>query len=359
MSGSLKPNTWLQGAIEELYKKVPEEKLRESFAQTENLKTDEDWEDFLWHMALSYQIDEHPVLKTCTQEMPLSRRIKDIFKSNYIDALCILIQMSREELANIPGLTDGELRSIEGYLSAAGYPPVSNPEKTLKIAWNPLMEEREPVRQALEELKKRCSTIRKDNAIRYDEQIAQEIKALEQTDSRLLELGADKGTRQRFLWDYANYVLFHAHGDYDENERALGIAKRELSLKEYLRGPEDKGVGESYRLVGQIWQEQFVFPEAIRHLSHAASILEKYLGPYHPEMAELYNELGLCYLENRQYEESLGSFQKAYDAYMNQEKGPDRRSLGHLCYLISDAHFEQGESAMARKYIDMAKEFLK
>lgn len=353
----MQPNHWLRQAIAEFKAAYSENELRIQYDKARKADSGLVWEDFLWDKALLYQLDLHPELKTKVDDMPFKQHAKDILKANYLDAMVMLVQMTLSELRSIPGLSQDELQDIVIFLNTMGLSLEEGEEPTLKQAWEECFSERKEILGVLRSLREARKAIKEDKSLSYNKMIEEEVHLLEDADVRLITRGADKGTKQRFLWEYAIFLNEHISCCPKEAEGALSIAKRELELKEYLYGVDHKLTGESLELVGNIYQEQLDYPGAVPYYIRAIAIAKREEGPNSLHVADLYHALGLCFLEQKDYDASLAAFCSAYEGYTKQPEGPDRKTLGHLCFLIADAYREQGDLNLFNEYVDKGKEF--
>lgn len=352
------PNPWLRQAITELREQTSDEKLRTRYDLTRQKDSGLSWEDFLWDLALQRQLDQNPVLKTRTDDMPLSPHAKDILKANYIDALVMLVQMTADELCKVPGFTGEELDEINSYLGSLGITLEEGEVDTVKQAWEECFEEKKNCLRILDAFKERRKVVREDPSLNLNEMVGKEVELYEETDVLLMTRNADKGTRQRFLWEYACFLHENMSTCPEETADALKVARRELALKEYLYGPEHRLTGQSLELVGMVCQEIMEYTEAVPYYRRAVSILERELGEGHHDVADMYQPLGLCLLESKEHDQALEAFMKAYDGYMNQRGRPDMMSLGHLCYLIADTYREKGDMKNFSEFVTRGKLFL-
>ena len=354
----MQPNQWLRQAVAELKERYTDDELRAQYDKSLQAHPENDWEDFLWDKALHLQLELHPVLKTRTDDMPFREHTKDIFKANYIDALVLLVQLTDKELERLPGLSSAEREEITDYLSSLGFSLSHGEDETLMQAWEECYEERRGVLNILETLKTLRKQAREEEGTSLNEKVAKEVSLYEDADSLLLVNNADMGTKQRFLREYACFLYDNMSTCPDETAGALDVAKREYSLKKYLYGPGHPMTGPSLELMARICQEMGDYASAIPYYERALAIRKKDKDADRHDTADLYQALGICRLEIKDYEECHEAFNKAYDIYMyDRPMCPDRISLGHLCYLIADAYREQGDMEQFREYAHRAKLF--
>ena len=164
-------NPWLKKAIMELREQASDKMLRTRYDITRQRESGLSWEDFLWDLALQRQLDRNPMLKTRTDDMPLSPHVKDILKANFIDALVLLVQMTADELHKVPGLKGIELEEIDSYLESVGITLAIGEEGTLKQAWEGCLEERRGDLQILESFKERRKVVREDPKLSLNEMV--------------------------------------------------------------------------------------------------------------------------------------------------------------------------------------------
>lgn len=355
MSSSASPNSWLRKAIAEFQAQNTEKEINRLFELARKKNPSLDKQDFIWDSAICNQLEINPVLKTYTEDMPLSTRIKDILKANYIDALVVLVQITRKELWRLPGLTESERGEIVSYLHDVGLALDENEDGTIKAAWEECFSRRRIFQDAMQSLDRRLNEVLHDNSLGFAETIREQVRVFEETDAFLVENHADKGTKQRFLWKYANFLYDHMSTCPEETGGATGIAKRELSLKEYLFGPEHKSTAESLRLVGNIYHEIGEVGKAIPYYKKDEAILEKDPGTDIRVLADLNHALGICQLDNKEYDSARETLNKAFKGYSKLPGGPDKHMLENLCYLIADTYKEQGDKESFCKYVDLAK----
>jgi tetratricopeptide (TPR) repeat protein len=275
---ALQPNPWLKKAIQTLMEVTSDRELHAKYGNQYQTGSEQDWDSFLWDQALQHQLILHPELKTRTDDMPLSTRIKDIFKANYIEALVMLVQMTGNELRRIPGLTADELEEITNYLDKNGFQLEEGETSTVKQAWEDCFKEKNLFSETMRSLEKRRKLVREEWTADYDDLIHKEILYFDETETLLLKNKADKGTMQRFLWKYANFLYDNMNVCPNETGMVLTIAKRELALKEYLFGHSHRQTAKSLELVGNIYQALKDYRQAIPYHERALCILGKEKG---------------------------------------------------------------------------------
>src|SRR6266487_2425146 len=143
--------------------------------------------------------------------------------------------------------------------------------------------------------------------------------------------------------------LYYAQGKYKQAEP---LYKRALAIVEKQLGPEHPDTATSLNNLALLYDAQGKYKQAKRLYKRALAIVEKQLGPEHPNTAGSLNNLAALYRAQGKYEQAEPLYQRAL-AICEQQLGPlhpnTAASLNNLAELYdAQGKYEQAEPLYQR-----------
>lgn len=149
-----------------------------------------------------------------------------------------------------------------------------------------------------------------DNIENSDNNIAIKITKILELYKKADKLAAthnyDKGRYFDLLFDYAKFL--YKYGLYNDSKEVL---LRQISLAENVYGTESEKTAATYNEIGIIYNVEGNFDKALEYYLKSLEIYKKISGTKHIEIVKLYNNIGLIYYEKADYNKALGVFSKA------------------------------------------------
>ena len=145
-------------------------------------------------------------------------------------------------------------------------------------------------------------------------------------------------------------AVFRLQGDYDEArahfERALGMLDKAL-------GPDHPEVATSLSNLGIVFVRQGDYDQARAHFERALATREKALGPDHPGVAHSLGNLGLVLESQGDYDEARAHFERAL-GILDKALGPDHPGVAHGLSNLGTVFNGQGDYERARAHFERA-----
>lgn len=116
----------------------------------------------------------------------------------------------------------------------------------------------------------------------------------------------DKEKYLDLLLDYAKFL--YKYGLYNDSKNVL---LRHISLAENIYGTASEKTAASYNEIGLVYYVEGDFDKALEYYIKTWEIYKKILGTKHLEIVKLFNNIGLIYYEKFDYNKALGFFSKA------------------------------------------------
>ena len=134
-------------------------------------------------------------------------------------------------------------------------------------------------------------------------------------------------------------ILASALGDLEEAEAAW---RRSLAIHETILGPHHPDVAKLLNNIGTLYQRRDKYDEAAQLWERALEIWETSLGPDHATTAAVHVNLALVYRDRGQHEKALASTQRAL-ALWERTLGPNHAKLVTALLNIGHIQNEQGQ----------------
>ena len=138
------------------------------------------------------------------------------------------------------------------------------------------------------------------------------------------------------LWD---------HGFYTDVIRAIGYLKDAIRL--------DPDYGEAYNNIGMAYYSEGEYDRAIEYYQKALKIDLKKLGPEHPDTAIRYNNIGTGYYSKGEYDRAIEYYQKALKIDL-KKLGAEHPKIAIRYNNIGEAYRSEGEYDRAIEYYQKA-----
>jgi CHAT domain-containing protein/Tfp pilus assembly protein PilF len=137
-------------------------------------------------------------------------------------------------------------------------------------------------------------------------------------------------------------ALFDA-GKYDA---AIPLAQRELTLLEKALGPDHPEVGTALNGLASMYTMKGEYARAEPLVQRAVAVLEKALGPDHPEVADALNNLAVLYKKKGDYARAEPLYRRGL-AITEKALGPDHPDVGSALNNLALLYQKKGEYARA------------
>jgi len=123
--------------------------------------------------------------------------------------------------------------------------------------------------------------------------------------------------RQADLYMNSGAMLYHLQGYEDAREYFL----KALRIYESLSGENTIWSGKVYQNLANVYHALGEGEEEYKSVVKALEIFEHELVPGHPDLASLYNNLGLIFQNRKDFSKSIGYLEKAREIYLGQPEG--------------------------------------
>ena len=183
-----------------------------------------------------------------------------------------------------------------------------------------LNQDRELVHQDIEAFLLRAKTRMAEVDIPISERIKQVQDIYVKADKWAENSALPKEKYEGLLDDYARFLY-----DYGLYKEAKPVYLRLIALREDLYSPDHPDTATSYNNIGLVYDEQGDYDKALEYYGKALDIWERVLGPDHPDTATSYNNIGLVYDSQGDYDKALEYYGKALDI-KERVLGPDHPS---------------------------------
>lgn len=114
-------------------------------------------------------------------------------------------------------------------------------------------------------------------------------------------------------------MIYFNQGDY---VRALECLNRALSIREHVFGPYHPDVATCYNNIGGVYMNQGDYTKALEYFNRALSIREHVFGANQPDVANDCNCIGFAYYKQGNYSQALDYYSRALSIW-EQAYGPD------------------------------------
>ncbi len=198
-----------------------------------------------------------------------------------------------------------------------------------------------PDSTALEEIK----ALIKDGQYAEAESQARELLAKVEAEHGVESLEAAKVLDQlvESLW----------RGGKAADEESEDFAKRAVSIKEQVLGPQDSEVATSLNNLANFYYNQGKYAEAEPLHKRALAIWEKALGPEHPHVAVSLNNLADLYTLQGKYAEAEPLFKRSL-AIEEKAFDPEHPNVAYGLYNLANLYHDQGKYAEAEPLYERA-----
>ena len=153
---------------------------------------------------------------------------------------------------------------------------------------------------------------------------------------------------EKLLFDYACFLY-----DYAYYTKAVQVYLRQIALSEKLYGTDHADTATSYNNIGLVYKTQGDYEQALEYYTKALDIREKVLGENHPDTASSYNNIAGVYYNKGDYEQALEYYNKALDIFKKVlgENHPGTATSYNNIGLVYD---EKGDYEHALEYYKKA-----
>jgi len=157
-----------------------------------------------------------------------------------------------------------------------------------------------------------------------------------------LKVQFEKATRELTATELNNKALaLWSHSYYTDVSKAIALLKQAIQI--------DPEYGEAYNNLGLAYRSNGDYDRAIEYYQKALKIDLKQLGPGHPDVAIRYNNIGLAYKRKGNYNKALEYYQKALKIDLKQ-LGPDHPDVAIRYNNMGRAYAGKGDYDRAIKY---------
>ena len=161
-------------------------------------------------------------------------------------------------------------------------------------------QKRQNVINSIEELLLKTSTVMADASILISERIIQVKSLYAKADHLAVEIDYDKKKYSDLLFDYAEFL-----SDYGLYKDAEAICLKQIPFVENLYGSRHPKTATTYNNIGVVYNYQGDYDRALEYYLKALSIRENTLGKEHPVTATSYNNIGVLYYNKSEYDMAL------------------------------------------------------
>lgn len=170
--------------------------------------------------------------------------------------------------------------------------------------------DRELIHQDIEALQLKTKTLMADVSISIEERIQQTWETYKKADDWAERSALPKEKYAILLYEYAYFLWKYAKLD-----EVLEVCTRECRMNEELYGIEHPNTAMSYNNIGMVYYNQGNYDLALEYYQKALDIYEKIQGVEQERTATSYNNIGLVYHVKGNYNQTLEYLQKALDIY--------------------------------------------
>ena len=153
---------------------------------------------------------------------------------------------------------------------------------------------------------------------------------------------------EKLLFDYARFLY-----DYAYYTKAVQVYLRQIALSEKLYGTDHADTATSYNNIGLVYKTQGDYEHALEYYKKALVIDEKVLGKDHPGTATDYNNIAGVYYSKGDYEQALEYYTKAFDI-KNKVLGENHPSTATSYNNIAMVYYKKGDYEQALEYLKKA-----
>ena len=133
--------------------------------------------------------------------------------------------------------------------------------------------------------------------------------------------------------------LYSKIGSYHEAEKLLLKA---ITIREEVSGKEHPDTAAAYNNIGVVYDNQNEYDKALAYHEKALVICEKVLGAAHPDTATTYNNIAMVYDNMGDYDKALAYYEKALRIYekVSGEEHPNTattyNNIGRVFYTLGE-----------------------
>ena len=207
-----------------------------------------------------------------------------------------------------------------------------------------LQQWRQSLHKTIDELLQQTSMVMADVTVPIEQRIQKAHDLYRKADERAANTLYDKAKYAKLLFDYADFL--YKYGKYKESEK---IYQRQIAHSEELYGNENADTATSYNNIGLVYKNQGDYDKALECYFKALEIWEKVLGKEHPDTSISYNNIGAVYDSQGDYAKALEYYFKALEI---REKvlGKEHPDTATLYNNIGLVYYNQGDYDKALEY---------
>ena len=213
--------------------------------------------------------------------------------------------------------------------------------------------DRAQMHKYIEAFQLQAKTEMADLSTPIEERITRVAKIYAKADDWASRSAYDKKKYAKLLFDYADFLDDYAH--YKEAEK---IYLRQIALSEEIYEKDSTDIATSYNNIGLVYNRQGDYDKALEFYFKALDIYEKVLGKEHPYTATSYNNIGSVYWKQGIYDKALEYYFKALDI---KEKvlGKEHPSTATDYNNIGSVYDNQGDYDKALEYYSKALDIVR
>ena len=169
---------------------------------------------------------------------------------------------------------------------------------------------REEIHKDIDDLLQQTKTVMANEDETIAARIFKVVELYKKADQWANATAYDKEKYSHLLFDHAGFLY-----DYGLYKDAEAVYLRQIKLAEELYGKEHENTATSYNNIGMVYNEQGDYDKALEYYQKALATKEKVLGTEHPSTATSYNNIGGVYRKQGEYAKALDYYTKAYQIF--------------------------------------------
>lgn len=259
-----------------------------------------------------------------------------------------IAKMQREQLSDklrraAEAFECGNLDGANALLDEIGCEADTHYEK-MKQSQMEVQRYSELVHQDIEAFLLRAKTVMAEVNMPIEERIKQVQDIYAKADEWAKDSALPDEKYEGLLRDYSDFL--YNYGLYKEAEP---IHLRLIDLREKLYGKDHADTATSYNNLGVVYNSQGNYDKALKYLGKALDIRERVSGIDHLDTAQSYNNIGFVYYDQGDYDKALEYLRKALEIH-KRLLGPDHPDTATSYNNIGAVYRSQGDYAKALEY---------